>query len=326
MSKEKHEKLSSWDLIQANLQLAAAKVAAVLPTQPLHVVMRQQQAALGSPNNPRVLSARAAYKEIRVGQPFTALYKGTTPALVKGGIKNLTYKGALIKGAPNLADKFLPDYIHNNTSPSLHHFIKAFTAGGIAAFGDTSLAGVLETYATYLSTSHGEHAKASFLSEVQKESNVFYKVRRAYRGFTPTVVKESIAFTTFFALTDPIQRMTARLFGLSQKDKTPWYAMATSSMLCGLSVAVTSSPFDIIKTHSQMPGAKGTDVLTGLYNNFKTHGIGAATTGLPAKALMITIGWGLTFLATQGSHEKKKSRVKGAEENNSAPISISCNK
>ena len=303
MSEEKQEKkLISYDLIMANLLLAGTKMAAILPTQPIHVVIRQQQAALASKDNPRVLSALKAYREIRSGQPFTSLFKGTAPGIVQSGLKNLIYKGALIKGAPDLADRLLPCYLHNNTR---YHYIKSFSAGCIAAFSDTVFSGAFESYATYLSTSHGEHANASFLGELQKESNAFGKVRRAYQGFIPTTVKSTVASTTFFATTAYVQTITNTMYGLSPTEKMPWYATATSSVLSGLGVALTSSPFDIIKTHSQMPGATGGTVLGGLANNFKIHGLAGVTAGLPAKVLMITIGWGLTFFATQDNPEWK---------------------
>lgn len=305
MSREKHEKrLCSYELIKTNLLLGGGKMAAILPTQPIHVVMRRQQAALVFKDNPRVLSAREAYREIRLGQPATSLFKGATPAIFQSGFKNLIYKGALIKAAPSWADSLVPGFIQQHTSGNQLHIIKAFTAAWIAALGDAVLSGPLESWATYLSTSQGEYAKASFWGELQKERCVSCKIYGAYRGFIPTTLKSTVAFTTFFASTAYVQTMTNTMYGLSPNDKMPWYAMVTSSLMSGFGVALTSSPFDIIKTHCQMPGASGDSVFRGLVNIFKTHGIAGVTAGLPAKILMITIGWGLTFFATQVAAEK----------------------
>lgn len=308
---EEKKQLTSYDLFKANFNLAGWKVAAILPTQPLHVVMRHQQAMLVS-DSPRVLSFFAAFKEIRADKSFASFFKGTGPGVAKELGRNITYKGALIKGAPNLADSLLPDSLYKATSPTQYYLIKAVFAGIIASASDTALGGWMESIATFRSTSHGKYANASFTSEIQQESSTLGKIRRLYRGFIPTAVKGTVAFSTFFVVTDPIQNFSATLFGLSPKDHTPWYVMATSSILCGFSVALTSSPFDIIKTQSQMPGAKGVNVVKALCNNYKIHGLGSVTAGLPAKTIMITIGWALNFFATQ---EPKEDREQHKETN-----------
>jgi hypothetical protein len=317
MAKEKSEKqLTSYDLIKANLELAVYKVGAILPSQPLHVVMRHQQAALAS-DNPRSLSMIKAYREIcskrslpSLLNPLSSpLYKGFLPGLLKEGGKNLMYKGALIKGAPNLAESILPESLRYSTSPTQYKLIKAVSAGVIASVSDATLGGVLENYATFRATSQGKYADASLYRELQLANGALSKMGVLYRGFIPTTIKGTAAFSTFFYLTHPIQKMTASLYGLSPKDASSvWYCMATSALFSGMSVAFTSSAFDIIKTQSQMPGSKEIGVFKALAHNFELHGLKGITAGLPAKIMMITVGWGLNFFATQGSLESKEDK------------------
>lgn len=306
MTKEKHEKLpNSYDLIKANLELAVAKVGIIPPTAPIHVVMRYQQAMLVSGNH-RSLSLINAYREIRSGQPISALFRGIWPAIIREGAVNLLYKGALIKGAPSLIDALLPDPICKNVTPTQYHLIRSFGAGLFASVCDALFGGPLDMYATYRSTSQGHYAAASIMNELKKEASILSKIKRLYRGFEPTTVKGTVSFTTFYASAETIRNTTIRFFGLSPKDAQPWYCMAISALLCGFSVALTSSAFDIVKTQAQMPGGKEEPVLKALQRNYKAHGIAGLTAGLPAKMLLISLGWGVNFFVAQCSTERKE--------------------
>jgi hypothetical protein len=53
-----------WELIKVNIELGASKAMLVVPTQWLQVTMRRQQTALVAKENPRILSAREAFKEL----------------------------------------------------------------------------------------------------------------------------------------------------------------------------------------------------------------------------------------------------------------------
>jgi hypothetical protein len=58
------ESRGMWDLIKVNLELGVSKALLVVPTQWIQVMMRRQQTALISKENPRILSAPAAFKEL----------------------------------------------------------------------------------------------------------------------------------------------------------------------------------------------------------------------------------------------------------------------
>lgn len=298
-------KLSLADYMKANFMLALGKLILVIPTQPLHVVMRRQQGALASGDNPRVLSFKEAYKEIRFGQPMSALFKGMMPGTAKEFSKNLVYKGALITGAPSLAESALPQSLKNYTSGTQYHLIKCVLAGCIASVSDAVLGGPLERLATFRSTSQGKEANASYSQEFAQNRLLGDKIRFVYKGFVPTVIKGGLAFSTMFTLSQPIKNRTASFYGLSPKDAAPWYSLGTSAILGGLAVALVSSPFDIIKTQAQMPASKGKSAYKALSDNYKLHGLRGVTAGLPAKTAMITMGWSLNFFANQAFEELK---------------------
>ena len=293
--------------LKTNFMLALGKVILVIPTQPLHVVMRRQQGALAS-NPPRVLSFGEAYSEIRMNQPMKALFKGTLPGSVKEFSKNLFYKGALITGAPHLAESLLPQSIKEYTSTTQYHLIKCVFAGSIASFSDALLGGGLERIATYRATSQGKEADASFSKEFLQNQTVLGKIRFLYKGFVPTALKGTLAFSTMFAVSQPIRYHTAAMYGHSPKDAAPWYSSLTSAFLAGLAVAFVSSPLDIIKTQAQMPGSKGKNTFRALHDNYSLHGLRGITAGLPAKTAMITMGWSLNFFAMQKMDEYKEKR------------------
>jgi hypothetical protein len=299
--------LTYFDYFKANCTLAFGKLFLVIPTQPLHVVMRRQQGALAS-ESPRVLSFNEAYKEIRFNKPMSALFKGTAPGIIKEFSKNLLYKGALITGAPHLAESVLPEPVKNYTSSKQYYLIKCLLAGCIASVSDAVLGGPLERIATYRATSQGKEADASFSKEFLQISSFKGKFSFLYKGFVPTALKGSLAFSTMFSMSQPIKHWTASLYGHSPKDAAPWYSIGTSAILGGLVVAIVSSPLDIIKTQAQMPGSKGKNTFKALWDNYSLHGIRGIVAGLPAKTAMITMGWSLNFFAMQKMDEYKERR------------------
>lgn len=307
-----NSQLTFTDYMKANFMLALGKLMLVIPTQPLHVVMRRQQGALASNENPRVLSFNQAYKEIRFGQPMSALFKGMMPGTAKEFSKNLVYKGALITGAPTLAESVLPQSLKSYTSATQYHLVKCVLAGCIASVSDAVLGGPLERLATFRSTAQGKDANASYSKEFAQNRLLQDKIRFVYKGFVPTVIKGGLAFSTMFTLSQPIKQWTAKIYGLSPKSPAPWYSLGTSAILGGLAVALVSSPFDIIKTQAQMPASKGKSAYNALLDNYKLHGLRGVTAGLPAKTAMITMGWSLNFFANQ-AFEELKDKQKVAE-------------
>lgn len=299
-------------------QLGIAKSLSVLPTQPLQVVMRRQQAALADKRGARVLSARQAAKEIwhqtdNMALRIAAVYRGTGPAMIKEFAKNTTYKGLFILGAPTIAANLHPEWLKNNLSPGQFHFSTALLAGTIAGTGDVLFGGPFEAWATFRATSQGDKADASFVKEFKEGKNIPEKMARLYRGAIPSIVKGSIAFSTFFYSASPIKASVYQFYGVDKQQPAPWYATLTASTLSGITVALTSSPFDIVKTQAQMPGANGKSLTEALKSNVKSHGIAGLGAGLFLKSVMISMGWGIAFFVTQRNnvthHEKKESSL-----------------
>lgn len=310
MSIEKYSKkkdLTPYDLIKSNLELAFLKAVSVVPSQPAHVIMRHQQ-------KKPFLTIRAAYQEIAQGNSKLTFFKGAGLGVTKEIFKNTTYKGALIKGAPTLADKSLPSRLSEHVSPTAYHLMQSIVAGHIAGFADATFGGPLEFCATYTATSQGKEAQASLLRKLRSEGLLCL-----YQGYKPTLLKGNIAFSTFFLCSSPIQSWTQSMYSIEYHMPTPWYCTATSAVVCGFAVALTSSALDIVKTQSQSPKAldgtggvkeKNEGVLKIMHNNYKQHGMKGITAGMPLKTLMITMGWAIAFFATQCESEAPKSEIK----------------
>lgn len=308
--KEKSSQITILALLEANAKLAISKAVAVLPTQPFQVMMRVQQGALVSKEKPQFLSipeaAKKIYQENHKKNSTHALrpfFRGTTQAVSKEALKNGVYKGALITGAPDLANNALAATGFSDlNSPAFHHVLKPIVAGTIAGTSDVLLGGVLESWATYRATSHGVHANASFWQEVRAEHSIMGQLNRAYSGAGPSLIKNNIAFTTYFMTTNPIKNGVSNFYNIQDQKHIPWYAKLTTALLAGGAVAISSSPFDIIKTQSQMPNPSKKPVGEALLSNWKTYGLKGVTAGLPLKFGMITMGWSITHLATDSSH------------------------
>jgi hypothetical protein len=106
------------------------------------------------------------------------------------------------------------------------------------------------------------------------------------------------------------------LYGLQENEK-PWYAALTSATFSGVSVALTSSVPDLLKTWKQMPNPTQSSLLEALANNYKKYGFRGMMVGVPLKSVLVIAGWGLTFAVTQDrghahAPEPKKLSAPGA--------------
>ena len=141
--------------------------------------MRNEQAALADKENPRFLTAIQVAKNIAASHSSKSGYAsllffrecyflGLTKELVKNGV----YKGALIVGAPSIADQLLkPTNLASIASPTVYHCVLVVVAGVVAASADVGLGGALDSWATYRATSQGKHADANYLKEVAGEKS-----------------------------------------------------------------------------------------------------------------------------------------------------------
>lgn len=302
--------LTGLDLIKANIKLGTAKAALVVPTQWMQVIMRVMQGALIDKTNPELLSMRGAARRIIAKEnPKTIVdlirpfFRGTMTGASKELIKGVFYKGALIKGAPSLAEKKIlkPLAIHEHVNANQFYILKALSAGLIAAGSDVVLGGALESAATFRATAHGHDAKTSFIKEVFGEQSLAAGFKRAYRGAGATMVKGTIAFDTLFLKEKPIETWVVKRFDVKNPKKMPWDAAITNALLSGMAVAVTSAPFDIVKTQAQMPNPTNLTVVQGILVNYSHYGVRGITAGIVPKSIMITLGWGVTKLATSFS-------------------------
>lgn len=310
-------------LLKANAMLGITKSMLVYPTQPLQTLIRTIQATLASQTSPQFLTIREAVKLIYNSDPakpsMKHFFKGAQAGAAKELLKNCVYKGALITGAPTLADRVLEAGGVQSAlfSPWQYHFMQSGLAGPIASFGDVVLGGGLESWATFRATSHGAAANASFWREVGAAGGLRDKIARAYRGGWATGFKGTVAFTTFFAAGAPIRDQVVKLYGLPDAKSLPWHGHLTNAFLVGGLVALTSSPLDIVKTQAQMPNPSKLSIPQALMSNYAKYGMKGVTAGVWLKFAMITLGWGLTSLVIQPGHKKTATEATPASSSSS---------
>ena len=270
--------------------------------------MRMQQAALASKTNPRILTSRQAIVEIsKTGS--SAFFRGTTSAATKEFIKNVWYKGILITQAPNYAHSALSSVgLPAMLTTNQYHFIQSVTAGIFAGTSDFLLGGAFEARATFRATSQGENANARFWTGTEK--NIISMIKRCYQGAMPSIIKNSLAFSTSFYISGPIEKSIRNLYGLDDKQKMCWHAKFLACILTGFGVAITSSPFDILKTQSQMPNPNNKKLFEAMRDNYHKYGLHSLTAGLHLKFLMVITGWGMNELIKQ----REKERAQAIEE------------
>lgn len=322
----------NWTYWKTSLTLAVFKALAVVPTQPMQVLMRMQQGALRTQKSR--LTAVGAIKQIIENNKTPSViksttniihsfFRGTTAGASKEFIKNLVYKNLLLVGVPKFVDRMMSPAFSNNLSESQYRFVKAVLAGTAAGLLEGVLGCPFESVAVFRALSQGKHANAQLFEK--KIAWNFHKpiltiqamigqipnlYQVLYRGFAPTVVKGSIAFTTYFACAEPISNLVNGWHGIENADSA-WSKLAKAISVGG-AVALASSIPDIHKTGTQMPkGVKEAmkqSAFQAFKSNFETFGVRGLTAGLPIKILMITIGWGLNFFVTGGtSHHQKSS-------------------
>ena len=289
----------SW---KTKILFGAAKAAAVIPTQPLHVIQKMQQA--------KFMTAPQAFAEIRKSNNFSAFFKGTTAGAGKEFIKCVGYKAWLLNGAPGYAKMMLPASL----SPQEHPLLHASVAGTFAGVSDLLLGGPLDNVSTFQSTSQGAHAKAKFFEKAAAPESFLKQgsgiVKRLYRGALPAGLKSSVAFTTSFYTKKPIKNWVKDMYHIPGNTEMPWYATFTSAVMSGGAVAVTCSALDIAKTQAQMPNPNHLPFMMALKNNFKQHGVRAVTAGIPIKFLMVAMGWGINYVMIPADPEEKSAKHK----------------
>ena len=312
---KKHE-IINYSNIMMSLELGLLKGASAIPTQPLQVIMRRQQARMGSAMNPALLNASQACKELwnlkdSAGKPagkVETFFKGWRPGAVKEFGKSAIYKGYLIVGAPVIVKNALGDKLDGVFTPGQYHLTVCVMAGVLAGVGDTVCGGIPEALGTFRSTSHGELANAKFLEGMEVKSPL-KAIAQLYRGFIPASLKGAFAFSTFYYTAAPIKARVNQYFGVDAHHPEPWTAKLTSAVISGFTVALISAPLDNVKTQKQMPGATKKSVMETLADNVKKHGPRSLVIGLPIKTLMVAMGWGIAHFVTQRDRGDKKESI-----------------
>lgn len=281
--------------LEASATLALFKASLVPITQPLQVIMRMQQHSVKSP---RLLSALAAFKQVR-STGVANLMRGTVPALLKEGLKNGTYKAAFLKGSPDLVTAIAPWSMSSwNSHPYLAHISIALASAGIASAADTLIGGPLERFATYRATSQGSNLNANFLDTLREKSFVD-QVREIWKGAGAMMFKTGIACATLYSTGKPIQAFITQKNQLKPGDSMPLTVSAQCALATGFSVAMMSSPFDIVKTIKQAPDSSKKGLAALMRENVARHGLTGLTAGLPIKILMTCLGWAAVSAITQ---------------------------
>lgn len=276
-----------------NKSVALTKSLSIVFTQPLQVCLRAQQQSVYGHSKP--LNLFNTFLGLKKQGPIRSFYRGGLPSATKELLKYGTYKMPLIKEAPNLVTAWLPSTFDELT-PRKQHIVKSVTAGVFAGVSDTLLSGWLENYATFRATSQGKHANASFYSELQTIQSPLKKIERLYKGTLPCILKSSVQLTTFYALNQPIEASVKTIYQTPSDETASWQVKASVAVITGFSVALTSSPFDIVKTLSQMPASNAEPIHKTLNSVFKRHGVHGLSAGVGTKGCLVTLGWGINYL------------------------------
>lgn len=284
------------------LTLGITKSLLVPATQPVQVTMRWQQAALKSG---KVLSIGDAAKELYLNSPKklaipTAFFRGSLPAMGKEFFKNGTYKAVAFKGAPKLVKKAGNEIAGESlkTLPkSVQHTSISLFAAGVAATADTLFGGPFERYATFAATSQGNKADVKFFEGPKTIRNI---IDTFYKGGLATFGKTALSCSILFGASGPTQKFIYQQNNLKTGDEIPIHVAGQTAFATGVAVAMVSSPLDIVKTMSQMPGAsKDIPVFKTLNQNIKRFGLNGAFAGVPLKMALTIIGWGTVSAITQ---------------------------
>ena len=282
--------------------LALVKAGMVFATQPLQVILRDQQKAVKNNESPKGMmgTSNKLFSQGGVG----SFFRGSLPAATKEFIKYQTYKTPLLKGAPAIIDNALPT--------SFYHFpyyswqpIKVIMAGAFAGISDTVLGGGLEAYATYRATSQGELSKASFKQELVSIPTTLGKLQRIYKGAVPATVKSTVAFSLFFGVSAPLNQQVNNYFPV-EEGHSPVFVQALAAIGTGVIVAAASSPFDIAKTLAQMPAAKTEGLPKVMFDIYQHKGIRGFGAGLGTKAFMVGLGWSANSFFVQDLSKQQK--------------------
>lgn len=294
---------------QSNAWFGLVKGGMVFPTQPLQVIIRTQQKQ--THNSHPLKNITATTRSIISTDGWRAFMRGVTPAATKESFKYLTYKGPLLTGAPDIVSAYWP--LQSGILPSrVDSGLKVAAAGVFAGMADTAFGGMLEGWATFRATSNGDQAGAKFKNEFKGKSPSDV-LRRLYKGAGAATIKGSVAFTTFFGISPYVKTFFNQVYGV--ESKPTWYGQLSAALLTGGAVALTSSPFDIAKTISQMPNPSNKSTYDVVKRNFTTHGYKGLTAGLGAKAVMVAMGWSVNFFFVEGI----KQRMNQVEEISETP-------
>ncbi|TID30600.1 hypothetical protein CANINC_000755 [Pichia inconspicua] len=259
--------------------------------------------------------------QVLVGQPFdttkvrlqSAADPKTTPIdVIRSLLKNegplAFYKGTLlpligigacvsIQFSVNESMKRFFNYI--NEGPNKMTSSQYFSAGAAAGFANGFLASPIEHARIRLQIQTSADALYKGPLDVLKHLNQVGGIKAIYRGFGPTLLRESVGMGIYFTTFELLVQNTMRKNNIERNQVESW-KLCTFGGLAGYSIWLTCYPVDVIKSKMQ------TDVLGAWkYKNsmdvardiLKTQGIRGLFVGFTPTVLRAAPANAATFLA-----------------------------
>jgi hypothetical protein len=252
------------------------KLVVTLPTQPIAVAQTQKQ------KNPDLNFFKTIKTVSKVGA-----FKGLSASLFREFFK-LLYKGPLLLGAKDISNylitNYYPEEFHNNKT------VVNFTASMIVAGSDTVLSVIPDRIATFYKASDAGADKGfySYLKTSKGPLEIFNKLTK---GFTPYLMKQSVLTTALFFGQDWAKSASITFFPENERAQ-----LAFTTAVGPILPAISSAPFDVIKTWMQMPGASKKSVYNTCTDIIKQHGLKGATAGVGWKLALTYTGYSINTL------------------------------
>ncbi len=261
--------LQSNPLFQA-IVFTGCKMFLAVPTQPLFVAKVHAQKSMD-----------ASFTTI-LNRTFEAPFKGVTPSMLREGKALFKYAGAYFgdKAANEIVAPLVP------TNSAFHQTSLNLTRGLVGGLIEGAFATGINAWRTYSITSQS----GSYLNFLREGDNgsIQSMVVKAFRGLTPTIIKQGATTGGTFAALDAVDNY---IIPKLPKQMNPTSRKIVKAVASGVMVAVPLSLIDTVLVHIQKADAKkGVGFFRLSATMLAEHGPKALVRGAGFNTILITIG------------------------------------
>ena len=201
---------------------------------------------------------------------FLSLYKGLTPFVTQMGLKYTLRFGAF-------------EFLRGKDNNKFRNFI----AGGSAGFIESVFITPFELIKTNLQTTDSKNP-------VKSIKNIYNKngIKGLYRGFSTTVLRQSINQATNFTVYNEIRKRI-----IKNDEKPNLFKIMGAGFISGSLGPILNNPFDLIKTRYMNPkyNSKYNNILDTCKDIIKKEGFGKLYSGLGLRLVRVAGGQSIVF-------------------------------